>query len=188
MVHVTIDHSFAAWAVNNPVIRACISCLCRLVVIIMPAWCKARCPTTAACLQASWLNIWWKLFISCLTSVPFLFGLPQTLFSSSPLCPPHPSMYPVSFFEQPVDNSLPISWVVTDQQLCVQLPAQMAPQHNHKLGKWGLPPMVRCLQSRVYTQMCKRHVQTHFASNTPLKYLTCTYKCCEEQLFGVKNN
>lgn len=194
MAHVTIDHSPAAWAVNNPVIRACISCLCRLV-IIMPAWCKARCPTNAACdcLQASWLNISWKLCICWLTSVLFLFGLPipficflfcslahfiPHLLSASLFCFPslHPSMYPVSFPEQPVDNSLPISWVLTDQQLCVQLPAQMAPEPNHKLGKWGLPQMVRCLRSYVYTQLYKVHVQTHFAPNTPLKYLTCTYE------------
>lgn len=79
MVHVTIDHSSAAWAVNNPVIRGCISRLCGLVVIIMPAWCKARCPTTAACdcWQARWLNIWWKL--CWLTSVLLLSGLSHSL-------------------------------------------------------------------------------------------------------------
>lgn len=102
--------------------------------------------------------------------IPHLLSAPLFCFPSL-----HPSMYPVSFPEQPVDNSLPISWLLTDQQLCVQLPAQMAPEPNHKLGKWGLPQMVRCLRSYVYTQLCKVHVQTHFAPNTPLKYLTCTY-------------
>lgn len=91
-----------------------------------------------------------------LFTVLFSFSFLRCLFlSSCPLCSSflfpfslHPSaVCPFSFPEQPVDHSLPISWFLTDQQLCVQLPAPVAPQSNHKPGKRRLPPMVRCMQS-----------------------------------------
>lgn len=54
-----------------------------------------------------------------------------------------------SFLEQPVDHSLPIPELVLDQQLCVQLPAPMAPQSNNQPRKRRLPPMVRCMQTYI---------------------------------------
>lgn len=58
-------------------------------------------------------------------------------------------IFPCSFLEQPVDHSLPIAELVLDQQLCVQLPAPMAPQSNNQPRKRRLPPMVRCVQTYI---------------------------------------
>lgn len=48
-----------------------------------------------------------------------------------------------SFPEQPAGHSFAISWFLADRQLCIQLPAPLAPQSDHELGKWRLPSMVR---------------------------------------------
>lgn len=64
---------------------------------------------------------------------------------------------PFSFSEQPVDHSLPVSWFLSDQQLCVQLPASVAPQPDHQPREWRFPPMVRLI---IHTQTT---VQKHYA-------------------------
>lgn len=80
---------------------------------------------------------------------PVLFCSPSphscTLLSSVHLqiFSPSPTSSSFSISEQPVDHSLPVTWLLPDQQLCIQLPAAVAPQPNNEPGKWCLPPMVR---------------------------------------------
>lgn len=109
----------------------------------------------------------------CAVLLSFSFSCSAPLFC----LPPPPSMCPFSFPEQPVDHSLPIPWILSEQQLCFQLPASMAPQPNHKPGKRCLPPMVRCTQSYVLTQLHKLHCTSNIHSKI--------WECREEQLFGV---
>lgn len=70
--------------------------------------------------------------------LPFSFIHPTPLLRSYPFL--HLSFH--SLTEQPVDHSLPISWLLPDQQLRIQLPTQMAPQPNHQPGERGLSQMV----------------------------------------------
>lgn len=92
-----------------------------------------------------------------------LFIFPSLL--SSPLSPSdpslHPSSSPCSFPEQPVDHPLPVSRLLPHQQLCVQLPAAMAPQPNHQLRKRRVPPMVR----HAHTPVQRTCLFVHYIKN-----------------------
>lgn len=59
---------------------------------------------------------------------------------------------PISVSQQPVDHSLPVSRLLPTQQLCVQLPAQMAAQPNHQPGERCFSSMVSRLQLHVWTR------------------------------------
>lgn len=149
MAHVTIDHSPVAWVVNGPMIKVSIFCVyvCGLEVIVIPTWCKANWSTAAACgcfpKKENTLFFWDKK--ERWTNALFLFSV-VSKWVSLKMSDPSAVYFCVcvwSFPEQPADHSLTISWFLADWQLCIQLPAPLAPQSDHKLGKWCLPSMVR---------------------------------------------
>lgn len=142
MAHVTIDHCSASWFVSGPVIQVSIFSVSELEVIIILTWFKAKCSTAAACDCFSKKNIFACKGISEPTPLSLCFKICFFKKTSDLLL----FIFCVclwSFPEQPVDHSIPVSGFLADQQLCFQLPAPLASQSDHKLGKRCLPSLVR---------------------------------------------
>lgn len=135
-------------------------CVCGLEAIVIPTWFKANWSTAAA------RGCFWDKKKERWTNTLFLFSV-VSRYVSLKMSDPSAVYLCVcvwSFPEQPVDHSLPISWFLTHRQLCIQLPAPLAPQSDHKFGKRRLPSMVR---------------PGHICANTvwkPSKYLTLAYR------------